>query len=96
MAIVFKCRGTVGPGSRDNGTPMPLRVIDERLNSFRLFCHGEAPKTMLPQSREFYMHIIIQVTDEDLHPLRERFSRPGFYQVVGLRVPDAGFLFAPV
>jgi hypothetical protein len=95
MAMIFKSRGTVGPGSRDSGTAMPLVVVDERLKGFRVFCHGEKPKTMLPQSREFYTHIMIQVTDEDLQPRLERFSRAGFYQVVGLRVPDASFLFEP-
>jgi hypothetical protein len=51
---------------------------------------------MLPQSREYYTHIVIEVTDDDLHPSLERFPRPGFYQVVGLRVLDAGFLFEPI
>jgi len=92
MAIIFRSRGTVGPGSKDNGTPMPLEVIDKRLKAFRIFCHGEKPKTMLPQSREHYIHIMIEVTEDDFRPQLERFSRPGFYQVVGLRVPDAGFL----
>ncbi len=95
MAIIFRSRGTVGPGSRDSGTPMPLDVIDKRLRGFRVFCHGQKPKTILPQSREYYTHIMIQVTEDDLQPQLERFSRLGFYQVVGLRVPDAGFLFAP-
>ena len=91
MAIILRSRRTVGPGSKDNGTPMPLKVIDKRLKAFRIFCHGEKPKTMLPQSREHYTHIMIEVTEDDLRPQLERFSRPGFYQVVGLRVPDAGF-----
>jgi len=30
---------------------LPLDVIDKRLKDFRIFCHGERPKTMLPQSR---------------------------------------------
>jgi len=96
MAMIFKSRGTVGPGSRDNGTPMALVVIDERLKGFRVFCHGEKPKTMLPQTRECYTHIMIQVADENLQPQLERFSRAGFYQVVGLRVSDASFLFEPL
>jgi hypothetical protein len=75
---------------------MPLDVIDKRLKGFRVFRHGESPKTMLPQSRESYTHIIIEVTDHALQPHLERFQRPGFYQVVGLRVPDAGFLFDPL
>jgi hypothetical protein len=73
---------------------MPLPVIDKRLTGFRVFYHGEMPKTMLPQSREHYTHILIEVVQEDLGPELERFTRPGFYQVVGLRVPDAWFLFA--
>jgi hypothetical protein len=48
---------------------------------------------MLPQSRD-YTHVMIEVRDDDLHPRLEKFTRPGFYQVVGLRVPDAWFLFA--
>ena len=74
---------------------MPLEVIDERLRDFRVFYHGERPKTMLPQSREYYAHIMIEVTDADLKPHLQRFPRSGFYQVVGLRAPDAGFLFVP-
>ena len=96
MAAIRKSRGTVGPGSMDAGTPMPLDVIDKRLKDFRIFYHGERPKTMLPQSREYYTHIMIEVTDDALQPHLERFQRPGFYQVVGLRVPDASFLFEPV
>jgi hypothetical protein len=95
MAIVWKFRGTVGPGSLGAGKSVPLDVIDKRLKGFRIFCHGERPKTMLPQSRAYYMHIVIEVTDDDVQPEFERFPRPGFYQVVGLRVPDAGFLFEP-
>jgi hypothetical protein len=80
----------------DAGTPMLLDIIDKRLKDFRIFCHGETPKTMLPQSRQYYTHIVIEVTDDDLKPHLERFPRAGFYQVVGLRVPDATFLFEPV
>ena len=76
------------------GKSMRLDVIDKRLKDFRVFYHGERPKTMLPQSREYYTHIVIEVADDDLQHL-ERFPRPGFYQVVGLRVPNAGFLFDP-
>jgi hypothetical protein len=75
---------------------MPLDVIDRRLKEFRVFCHGERPKTMLPQSHECYMHIMIEVTHDDPQPRPERLSRPGFYQVVGLRPKDAGFLFASI
>jgi hypothetical protein len=95
MAIIWRSRGTVGLGSLDAGTPMPLDVIDKRLKAFRIFCHGERPKTMLPQSRESYVHVMIEVTDDDPQPRPDRFQRPGFYQVVGLRVQDAGILFAP-
>jgi len=38
---------------------MPLDVIDKRLKKFRIFCHAESPRTMLPQSREPYTHIIV-------------------------------------
>jgi len=72
---------------------MPLDVIAERLKDFRVFCHGERPKTMLPQSREYYTHIMIEVTAHDPAPYPERFHRPGFYQVVGLRPGEASFLF---
>jgi hypothetical protein len=74
---------------------MPLDVIDKRLKDFRIFYHGERLKTMLPQSREYYTHVIVEITDGDLEPHLERFLRPGFYQVVGLRVPDAASLFEP-
>ena len=56
VAIVWRSHGTVGPGSLGGGTSMPLSVIDQRLKAFRIFCHGEKPKTMLPQSREHYLH----------------------------------------
>lgn len=94
MAIVWKSRGT-DPGSLYAGTPMSLDVIDKRLKDFRIFWHGERPKTMLRQSRENYVHVMIEVLHEDPQPHPERFPRPGFYQVVGLRVSEAGFLFAP-
>ena len=96
MAIIWKSHGTVGPESLGAGESMPLGVIDKRLRDFRIFYHGEKPKTMLPQSREHYTHIMIEVTDDDPVPGPDRIQWPGFYQVVGLRVPDAGFLFAPV
>lgn len=95
MATVFKSHGTVGPGSMDGGQWIPLDVIDKRLKDFRIFCHGERPKTMLPQSREYYTHVMIQVTDDDPEPRPDRFPRVAFYQVVGLRPRDAGFLFEP-
>jgi len=93
MAIVWKSHGTVGPASLGAGKSMPLDEINERLKDFRVFCHGEQPKTMLPQSRECYTHIMIEVTDDDPEPRPDRFQRPGFYQVVGLRPRDASFLF---
>jgi len=62
----------------DAGTRMPLDAIDERLKDFRVFYHGAAPKTMLPQSREYYTHILIEVIDEDPRPRPDRFQRPGF------------------
>ena len=96
VGIIFRSRGTVGPGSLDAGTSMPLEVIDQRLKDFRVFCHRERPKTMLPQSREYYTHIMIEVINDDPEPRPDRFPRPGFYQVVGLRPRDAGFLFEPV
>jgi hypothetical protein len=74
---------------------MPPDVIDKRLKDFRIFCHGEKPKTMLPQSREYYVHVMIEVIDDDPQPRRDRFPWPGFYQVVGLRACNAGFLFEP-
>jgi hypothetical protein len=39
---------------------------------------------------------MIEVTDDALQTHLERFRRPGFYQVVGLHVPDAGSLFDPL
>jgi hypothetical protein len=95
VAIIYKSRGTIGPGSLDAGRAMRLDVIYRQLEGFRVFYHGERPKTMLPQSREHYMHIMIEVTADDLKSPLDRFSRPGFYQVVGLRVCDADFLFEP-
>jgi hypothetical protein len=95
MAIIWESRGTVGPGSMGAGMSMPLDIIDKRLKDFRIFCHGGRPKTMLPQSRESCVHVMIEVIDNYPEPRPERFPRPGFYQVVGLRVQDAGFLFAP-
>jgi hypothetical protein len=94
MAVIFRSHGTVGPSSLDGGTAMPLTVIDKRLKGYRIFYHGNMPKTMLPQLRNDYLHIMIQVTEADL-PRPERFPHIGFYQVVGLRVREAGFLFGP-
>ena len=95
MAIVWKSRGTVGPGSLGSGTTLPLDIVDKRLKDFRIFCHGERPKTMLPQNREHFVHVMIEVTDDDPQPRPDRLPRPGFYQVVGLRACNAGFLFEP-
>ena len=77
----------------DAGKWLPLDIIARRLKDFRIFWHGERPKSMLPQSREYYTHIMIEVTEDDPEPRPERFPRPGFYQVVGLRPRDADFLF---
>jgi hypothetical protein len=79
VATIYKSRGTVGPDSLDAGTLMRLDVIDQRLKDFHVFYHGEKPKTMLPQSREYYTHIMIEVTDDDPQPRPHRFARPGFY-----------------
>jgi len=95
VAIVWRSRGTVGPGSLGAGTTMPLDLIDKRLKDFRIFRHGERPKTTLPQTREHYVHVMVEVTDDDPQPRPDRFLRPGYYQVVGLRACDAGFLFEP-
>jgi len=93
VATIWKSTGTVGPDSTDAGTQMPLDVIDERLKDFRLFYHGKRPRTMLPRGRGYhYQHIVIEVTTLD-EPLPVRFPLVGFYQVVGLRVLNAGFLF---
>jgi hypothetical protein len=87
MALIWKSHGTVGPGSLGGCHSMPLDVIDKHLKDFRVFNHGERPKTVLPQRREHYTHIMIEVTDDDPEPRPDRFPRPGFYQVVGLRPP---------
>lgn len=93
VATIFKSRGTVGPGSTDAGTVIPLGVVDKRLARFKVFYQGAAPRAMWPQSG-YYEHIVVVVTElDDSRP--ERFPRRGFYQVVGLRVRDAGFLFQP-
>jgi len=39
---------------------------------------------------------MIEVMDDDPQPRPERFPRPDFYQVVGLRACNAGFLFEPL
>ena len=96
MAIIWKSYGTLGPGSLGAGKSTPLTVVDKHLKDFWIFCHGERPETMLPQSREHYTHIMVEVTDDDPERQPERFPRPGFYQVVGLRPRDASFLFEPV
>jgi hypothetical protein len=95
VAILWRSRGTIGPGSLGAAMSLPLDVIARRLEAFRIFCHGERPKTMLPQSREHYVHVMVEVTDDDPQPRPVRFPRPGFYQVVGLRACDAGPLFEP-
>ena len=77
MAVVWKSRGTVGPGSLGAGKSLPLDVLERRLKDFRTFCHGERPKTMLPQSREHYVHVMIEVTDDDPQPRPDRFPGQG-------------------
>jgi hypothetical protein len=94
MATVWKSNGTIGhEDSTDRGTEMPLNIVEERLRDFKLFYQGESPKVMLPRTK-YFTHVVISVTDID-HPRPERFERPGFYQVVGLRLDDAAFLFEP-
>ena len=93
MATIWKSRGTIGEGSTDGGTDMALDIVDERLHNFQLFYQGENPREILPHT-QYYTHIVISVSDID-HPRPKRFERPGFYQVVGLRVNRADFLFAP-
>jgi hypothetical protein len=92
LEVVRHCR--CGFTGRRQSTP--LSIIDKRLKDYRVFCHGERPKTMLPQSREHYTRIMIEVTDDDPEPRPDRFSKPGFYQVVGLRQRDASLLFEPM
>lgn len=94
MATIWKSKGTVGEGSTDGGTDMPLDVIDERLRNFKLFYQGESPRSILPQSR-YYEYTLLSVTDVAEPRRPERLSHPGFYQVIGLRVNDAGFLLEP-
>ena len=93
VATIFKSRGTVGPGSTDAGTVIPLAVVDKRLARFQVSYHGAAPRAMWPQSG-YYEHVVIVVTELD-DSRSGRFPQRGFYQVVGLRVRDAGFLFQP-
>jgi hypothetical protein len=93
MATIWKSRGTVGEGSTDGGTDLPLDIIDERLLRFQLFYQGENPREILPQTQH-YSHIVISVTDID-GPRPGRFDRLGFYLVVGLQATDSEFLFAP-
>jgi hypothetical protein len=64
MALVRKSRGTISTAAMDAGPHMPLEAIDERLKDFRVFYHRETPK-MAPRSRERYLHIMIEVTDDD-------------------------------
>jgi len=46
---------------------------------------------MLPQHREYYVHLVVEVVDGDPQPPLTGFPAL-FYQVVGLRARDAGFL----
>src|SRR5215813_7288431 len=83
MAIIWKSYGTVGPGSLGAGKSMPLSVVDKRLKDFRIFCHGERTKTMLPQSREHFTHIMVEVSDDDPEPRPERFLGQVFIKSLG-------------
>lgn len=93
MATIWKSNGAIGEASTDNGTDMPLDIIDARLRGYELFYQGESPRAMLPRTT-YYTHIVVSVTDVD-HPRPSRFERQGFYQVVGLHVGKSDFLFEP-
>lgn len=94
MATIWKSRGAIGEGSTDAGTNIPLGVIDERLHAYRLFYQGENPRPMMPRT-QYYTYLVIEVSDAVDQPRSDRFARLGFYQVAGLRVEDAEFLFEP-
>jgi len=94
MATIWKSKGTVGEGSMDSGTDMPVNIVDERLRGFKLFYQGENPRPILPRS-DYYAHIVLSVTDVAEPHRPERIARSGFYLVVGLQVKDADFLFEP-
>ncbi len=38
---------------------VPLDVIDKRLKDFRIFRHGDRPKTLMPQSHEEHVHVMV-------------------------------------
>jgi hypothetical protein len=91
MSVIWKSRGTVGPGSTDAGTyHLPLRLIDERLARYKVHFQGEEPKPIAPATT-YFNHVVVEVTGLD-EPTA-RFDRRGFYRVLGLHVEDAGFLF---
>jgi hypothetical protein len=94
MATIWKSCGTVGEDSTDAGTDIPLEIIDERLHAYRLFYQGENPRPMHPQTK-YYTHVVVEVSAAIAEPRSKRLGKPGYYQVVGLGMDDADFLFEP-
>jgi len=61
VAIIWRSRDTVGLARWAPASRCRPDVVDKRLKDFRVFYHGERPKTMLPHSREYYVRVMIEV-----------------------------------
>jgi hypothetical protein len=91
MAAIWMSNGKVGHGSTGLAVDLPLRLIEERLCFYKVHYQGEDPTEIAPVT-QYYSHVIVEVSGID--DPTARFTRQGFYRVLGLHTDDAGFLTA--
>jgi hypothetical protein len=92
MASIRMSNGKVGHGSTGPAVDLPLRLIEERLCLYKVHYEGADPKEIAPVT-QYYSHVVVEVSGIDDPTVR--FTRQGFYRVLGLHTDDAGFLTAP-
>ena len=93
MAVIWKSRGTLGAGSTDSGTCLPLALIEDRLfGVHKVLYRGEESRPIADPKPDFE-YVVVEVTGLDIQT--PMFDRRGFYLVLGLHADDAAFLVEP-
>ena len=92
MATLYRSTGNVS----DVGMEMPVDVIESRLDAWSSTwgCAflGATSRPISP-AHEWAHYVVIEIPGLDAKTLK--FPKPGFYVLLDLLAPAAGFLFAP-
>ena len=91
MATIWRVKDGSRDNTTDQGTQMDLDKVTTRLEHYECQYLSKQPPAFNPGNpSEYYQHVVVEVTSDDV--LNDKFSKVGFYIVVGLNPSQSAFL----